>query len=47
MVLVKLGSLPAEQRFYAVMKIMDVVDEPGTADNDRYVFNMKWALFEN
>ena len=47
MILVKLGSLPAEQRFYAVMKIMDVVDEPGTADNDRYVFNMKWALFEN
>ena len=47
MILVKLGSLPPEQRFYAVMKIMDVIDEPGTADNDRYVFNMKWTLFEN
>lgn len=47
MILVRLGSLPDTQRFYAVMKIMDVIDEPGTADNDRYVFNMKWALFDN
>jgi hypothetical protein len=47
MILVRLGSLPDTQRFYAVMKIMDIIDEPGTADNDRYVFNMKWALFDN
>lgn len=47
MILVRLGSLPDTQRFYAVMKIMDVIDEPGTADNDRYVFNMKWARFDN
>lgn len=44
-ILTRLGSLPANQGYYAALRITGIVDEPGTADNDRYQFNMKWASF--
>ena len=40
-ILTKLGSQPDSIPIYAVIKIMEVSDGPG-ADNDKYVFNMKW-----
>lgn len=44
-ILTKLGSLPANTSFYAAMRITDILDEGGTAENDHYVFNMKWTVF--
>ncbi len=44
-IIVKLGSLPVNVSHYAVLRITDILDEAGTADNDRYTFNMKWAVF--
>ena len=43
-VLARLGSLPANTSYYVAMRVTEVMDEPGT-DNDRYMFNMKWAVF--
>lgn len=45
-IIVRLGSLPANVSHYAVLRVTDILDEPGSADNDRYTFNMKWAVFE-
>lgn len=44
-ILTRLGSLPTNTNFYAAIRITGVVDDAGTADEDRYVFNMKWATF--
>lgn len=44
-IIVKLGSLPANVSHYAAVRVTDILDEPGSADNDRYTFNMKWAVF--
>ena len=44
-IITRLGSLAPNIGFYAVLRITDVVDDTGTADNDRYVFNMKWVSF--
>lgn len=44
-ILVRLGSLPANVNHYAALRVTDILDEPGSADNDRYTFNMKWAVF--
>lgn len=44
-ILSRLGSLPANTSYYAAIRITDIVDDAGTADEDRYVFNMKWAVF--
>ncbi|MBK9174876.1 MAG: hypothetical protein IPM46_00780 [Flavobacteriales bacterium] len=44
-IITKLGSLPPNIGFYAVVRITGIVDEAGTADNDRYQFNLKWASF--
>lgn len=44
-ILTRLGSLPANTGHYAAMRITGLVDEAGTADNDRYQFNLKWAVF--
>ena len=44
-ILTKLGSLPANTSFYAAIRIVDIYDEGGTAENDRYSFNMKWTIF--
>lgn len=44
-ILTRLGSLPANTGYYAAIRITGLVDEPGTADNDRYQFNLKWASF--
>lgn len=44
-ILTKLGSLPANTGYYAALRVTGIVDEPGTADNDRYQFNLKWASF--
>lgn len=44
-IITKLGSLPVNTGFYAAVRVTGIVDEPGTADNDRYQFNMKWASF--
>lgn len=44
-IIVRLGSLPANISHYAALRITDILDEPGNADNDRYTFNMKWAVF--
>jgi len=46
-ILTKLGSQSVTVRYYALIRVVDVIDLPGTADNDRYIFNMKWARFEN
>jgi hypothetical protein len=45
-ILMQLGSQPLTSRFYAVIRVVDVLDQPGP-DNDRYLFNMKWTQFEN
>lgn len=44
-ILSRLGSLPANTSYYTAIRITDIVDDAGTADEDRYVFNMKWAVF--
>lgn len=44
-IIVKLGSLPANVSHYAAVRVTDILDEAGSADNDRYTFNMKWAVF--
>ncbi|MEO8589776.1 MAG: hypothetical protein ABI432_10435 [Flavobacteriales bacterium] len=44
-ILTKLGSLDPNTGFYAALRIVDIVDVVGTADNDRYIFNMKYAVF--
>ncbi len=44
-ILTRLGSLPLNTSYYAAIRIVDVIDDAGTADNDRYVFNMKWTVF--
>ncbi len=41
-VLTRLGSLPDSIKIYAALKLVEVFDEPGTSDNDKYVFNMKF-----
>jgi len=43
-ILTRLGSQPANTSYYVAMRVTEVIDEPGT-DNDRYMFNMKWAVF--
>ena len=44
-ILTKLGSLDPNTSFYAALRMTDILDEPGTAENDHYVFNMKYAVF--
>ncbi|MBK6341082.1 MAG: hypothetical protein IPF41_00460 [Flavobacteriales bacterium] len=44
-IIVRLGSLPANVSHYALVRITDILDVDGTADNDRYSFNLKWAVF--
>jgi len=44
-ILIKLGSLPSNTSFYAALRVVDIVDDGGTSDNDRYIFNMKWTVF--
>lgn len=44
-ILVRLGSLPANVSHYCALRVTDIYDEAGSADNDRYTFNMKWAVF--
>ncbi|MBX2971992.1 MAG: hypothetical protein KF797_02715 [Flavobacteriales bacterium] len=44
-ILTRLGSLPANVSHYVAIRVTDILDEPGSADNDRYTFNMKWAVF--
>lgn len=44
-ILTRLGSLPANTSHYAALRITGLVDDAGTADEDRYIFNMKWAVF--
>ncbi|HRD51237.1 MAG TPA: hypothetical protein PKY96_01175 [Flavobacteriales bacterium] len=44
-ILVRLGSLPANVNHYAAVRVTDILDVDGTADNDRYTFNLKWAVF--
>lgn len=44
-ILSRLGSLPANTSYYTAIRITSLVDDAGTADQDRYVFNMKWAVF--
>ncbi|MBK8226343.1 MAG: hypothetical protein IPK70_04105 [Flavobacteriales bacterium] len=44
-IIVRLGSLPANVSHYALIRITDILDVDGTADNDRYTFNLKWAVF--
>jgi len=45
-ILVRLGSLPSNVSHYAALRVTDILDVDGTADNDRYTFNLKWAVFE-
>jgi hypothetical protein len=45
-IIARLGSQPANVSYYAALRVTEVVDLPGSADNDRYVFNLKWARFE-
>jgi len=44
-IIVRLGSLPTNVSHYALLRITDILDVDGTADNDRYTFNLKWAVF--
>ncbi|MBK6832268.1 MAG: hypothetical protein IPG92_16735 [Flavobacteriales bacterium] len=44
-ILSRLGSLPANTSYYTAIRITSLLDDAGTADQDRYVFNMKWAVF--
>lgn len=44
-IITRLGSLPANTSHYAALRITGLVDDAGTADEDRYIFNMKWAVF--
>ena len=44
-IIVRLGSLPANVSHYAAIRVTDILDEPGSADSDRYTFNLKWAVF--
>jgi hypothetical protein len=44
-ILTRLGSLPANTSFYAALRITGLVDDAGSADNDRYQFNLKWTSF--
>lgn len=44
-IIVRLGSLPANVSHYALIRITDILDVDGTADDDRYTFNLKWAVF--
>ena len=37
--------MPANTSYYTAIRITSLVDDAGTADQDRYVFNMKWAVF--
>ncbi|MBK8497605.1 MAG: hypothetical protein IPL52_02010 [Flavobacteriales bacterium] len=44
-ILTRLGSLPANTSHYAAIRVTGLVDDAGTADEDRYIFNLKWAVF--
>ncbi|MFN3875714.1 MAG: hypothetical protein ACK4L7_07375 [Flavobacteriales bacterium] len=44
-ILMRLGSLPANVGHYCAIRITDIYDESGSADNDRYTFSLKWAVF--
>ncbi len=44
-IICRLGSLPANTSYYVAVRITGLVDDAGTADEDRYIFNMKWAEF--
>ncbi len=44
-IITRLGSLPANTSHYAALLVTGIVDETGTADEDRYIFNMKWTVF--
>ena len=44
-IICRLGSLPANTSYYTAVRITGLVDDAGTADQDRYIFNMKWAVF--
>ncbi|HRH38784.1 MAG TPA: hypothetical protein PK760_10590, partial [Flavobacteriales bacterium] len=43
-IITRLGSLPANTSHYAALRITAIDDAAG-ADEDRYTFNMKWAVF--